>query len=189
MSRISTFVLSASLITMAGACGGGSGGRTVTDTLGKVFSVSCSKSRFCALTPQDSTLKPLSCDSNKPATDTFVLVWGTHILTAHAVAAPSSKVTSLNAAEPAHPIACKSDADCLPDLLSERYDCVGGLCKLTTDMLTVDVSALCQADIPWPTSCPYQTNPLFASRMAEVASLCGSTTVCSKVPADCSSNP
>ena len=52
-------------------------------------------------------------------------------------------------------------------------------------MQTIDVIALCQADLPWPTSCPYITDPKFANRMVEVAAYCGSTAKCSNVPPDC----
>jgi hypothetical protein len=192
MSRISVCILLVSLLAFTGACSSdsssGSSGGTVTDTLGKVFSVSCSSTHFCTLAPQDPDLKPLSCNSNNYATDMFALVWGTQILTAHVVTVPASGSVSLNVAEPAHPIACLTDADCLPSVFASGYTCQNGLCQYisaSVPMLTADVVALCQADIPWPLSCPYLTDPVFASRMVEVASLCGSTRECSKIPANC----
>jgi hypothetical protein len=51
--------------------------------------------------------------------------------------------------------------------------------------LTYDVLTLCQADLAWPTMCPYITSQPFASRISEVASLCGSRDTCVSVPADC----
>ena len=94
----------------------------------------------------------------------------------------------LVAAEPARPLACGSDADCVPGL-SPPYTCQNGLCQsvtTTTPLTTTDVVALCQADIPWPKECPYLTNPQFAGRMAEVAAACTTKgNNCSTVPADC----
>jgi hypothetical protein len=68
------------------------------------------------------------------------------------------------------------------------YVCQEELCQSnssTTPMTTTDVIALCQADIPWPLSCPYVTNVVFAQRMVEVGQLCGTAANCSTVPADC----
>jgi hypothetical protein len=159
----------------------------VTDTLGKVFSVSCSTS-LCTLTPQDSNLKPLSCDFEQDATDAFALLYGTRILTVHALLVPKTGNISLNAAEPARPVICETDIDCLPELFTKPFTCQNKLCQyLGADMpmQTVDVIALCQADLPWPTSCPYVIDPAFAGRMAEVGALCGSASDCAKVPASC----
>jgi hypothetical protein len=162
-------------------------GIVVTDTLGKVFSVSVSGG-FCSLTPADSTLKPLSCEEEYGAGEVFALVWGSQILRVHAVQIPMAGYVSFNPSEPGHPIACTTDADCAPSLFSPPFTCQYGLCQYVSDvapMQTIDVIALCQADLPWPTSCPYLTDPMFASRMAEVAALCGPNAACSKVPADC----
>jgi len=163
------------------------GSNTVlTDTLGNVYSVSCSS--VCALTPTDSNLKPLSCDSESNSADTFLLVWGTQVLKIQALALPTYGTIAVNDAEPARPVACATDADCAPDLLSKAYTCQNRICQYTpagSSLKTSDVIALCQADLPWPTTCPYVTNPQFASRMAEVAAVCGSKTSCSTVPADC----
>ena len=51
--------------------------------------------------------------------------------------------------------------------------------------MTYDILTLCQADILWPTRCPYLTTQPFASRIAEIATLCGSKDTCATVPADC----
>jgi hypothetical protein len=158
----------------------------LTDTLGNVYSMSCSS--VCALTPIDTSLKPQSCANESNATDTFLLVWGTQILKVQALALPSYGTIAVSDAEPARPIACATDADCAPDLLSNAYTCQNRLCQYTpagSSMKTSDVITLCQADIPWPTTCPYVTNPQFASRMVEVAAACGAKTTCSTVPADC----
>jgi hypothetical protein len=195
MSRISLLGMLLSLSSFHAACAGSSSSNGspnammyVTDTLGKTFSVSCSSNSFCTLTPKDSSLKALSCDSEKGGTDTFALLYETQILTVHALLVPTAGYISLNAAEPARPVACATDADCLPDLFSSPFTCQNGLCQyisIASPMQTVDVIALCQADIPWPKDCPYLTEPSFAKRMAEVAALCGSAAECSQVPADC----
>lgn len=190
-TRLSAIGLLSSLLVMGAACSSDSSSSSssttlLTDTLGNVFSVSCSS--FCTLTPKDTNVKPVSCDTESGGTDTFVLVFGTQILTVQALLVPSYGYISLNGAEPARPVACTTDADCAPGLLSAAYTCQSGICQYTTSstsLQTTDVIALCQADIPWPSACPYVTNPLFASRMAEVAALCGSKTACSSVPSDC----
>jgi hypothetical protein len=192
MPRFSSCVLLALFSVSLGACSSDATSSTltstVTDTLGKTFQVSCTDG-YCGLSPTDSNLKPLSCDVEYGATEAFALVWWTQILRVHAIQIPESGYISFNAAEPGHPIACVTDADCAPSLFSDTaFTCQYGLCQYisaSTPMQTEDVIALCQADIPWPTSCPYITDPLFAARMAEVAVLCGPNTACSKVPADC----
>ena len=193
MSRLPLFFLLVSLSLFQVICAdnssstGSTGSTYVTDTLGKVFSVSCSTS-LCTLTPMDSTLKALSCENLSGGTDTFALLFGTQILTVQALMVPSSGNISLSAAEPAHPVACATDADCLPDWFSPAYTCQNGLCQsinTSTPMLTVDVIVLCQADIRWPLSCPYVTDPVFVGRLAEIAALCGSTSDCTKIPPDC----
>lgn len=163
----------------------------VTDTLGNVFNANCSN-YYCALQPVDTLLAPLSCESDpNGGTELFAIVSGTQLMTAHAIFNPASGGDILlNPAEPAHPIACTTNADCLPSVFaSSPYTCQSGLCQSSQPypLLTVDVVALCQYDIPWPNSCPYLTNPKFASRMAEVAAACGSQTECpaSAIPADC----
>ena len=162
----------------------------VTDTLGKQFSVSCSTS-YCTLTAQDPNVTPLSCEIGY-GTDTFILIPG-NILTIMALQVTQSGEVPLNAADPAHPVACASDADCLSPSFtvtvgnsSMPFSCLNGICQLPGQtLLTTDVIALCQADIDWPKTCPYISNPKFAARMDEVAALCGSNTSCATVPADC----
>lgn len=164
----------------------------ITDTLGKTFSVDCTSS-LCALTAQDSYLTPNSCEDGL-GTDTFVLVFR-HILTITALQISPSGDIQLNEANPARPVVCSADADCLSPGLSVSvnntpvsYSCLGGLCQLPgLPLATDDVIALCQADLPWPaaSACPYVSNPQFAERMVEVAAICGSQPECSTVPADC----
>jgi hypothetical protein len=164
----------------------------VTDTLGEQFSVSCSTS-YCALTALDPNVKPLSCEYAYGA-DAFILVPGS-ILTVMALQITQSGDIPLNNADPAHPVACSIDADCLsPGFTvnvgstntSMPFSCVNGICQLPGQaLLTSDVMALCQYDIDWPKSCPYITEPKFAARLDEVATICGSTTYCATVPADC----
>jgi hypothetical protein len=135
------------------------------------------------LTPKDTSHKPLSCAS-ADGVDTFVLT-GSKILTVHALMVLNYGGASFSDAEPARPVLCASDADCLPGL---GYVCQNQLCQSTSTAkpwTTTDVIALCQADIPWPLSCPYVTNAVFAERMIEVGELCAGTANCSKVPADC----
>lgn len=188
MSRALLFALLVPLSLLHTACSSdsssnGSSNTLVADTLGNVYSVSCSS--LCVLTPKDTSLKAVSCDSGD-GVDTFVLT-GSQILAVRALLISSYGTTSLGAAEPARPLACTSDADCVPGL-SLPYTCQNGLCQsvtATSPLTTIDVVALCQADLPWPKDCPYATNPEFAGRMAEVAATCGSKTNCSNVPADC----
>jgi hypothetical protein len=194
MSRISLSGLALALVVFQVACSSNSSsstgpttGMVVTDTLGKVYSVSCSTS-LCTLTPKDANLKPLSCDFEQGGTDAFALLYGTRLLTVHALLVPTSGNISLNAAEPARPVACATDADCLPDLFTKPFTCQNAICQYIgadMPMQTVDVIALCQADLPWPTSCPYLIDPTFAGRMAKVGALCGSASDCAKVPPEC----
>jgi len=169
----------------------------VTDTLGVHFAVSCSGA-LCTLKSQDSDATPTSCDGSN-GTDTFTFVWS-RILTVHVLNLPTAGMIEVNAAEPGHPVACVTDADCYsPGMLDSAgsaatYACQNGLCQATqlcfggscdTRLTTNDILTLCQADIPWPKDCPYITLPLFADRIAEVAANCGSNTYCAKVPSDC----
>ena len=169
----------------------------VIDTLGVNFALSCSSAFFCTLTSQDSNATATSCDGAS-GTDTFVLLWS-RILTAHVLNLPTYDTIEVNGAEPSHPIACTSDADCYSPGADDygdvaTYACQNGLCQATqlcisgvcdTDLSTNDVLTLCQADIPWPKYCPYITLPLYAHRIEEVAANCGSNTYCSNVPSDC----
>lgn len=188
MSRASLFALLVPFSLLHLACSSdssssGLSGALVADTLGNVYTVSCST--FCTLTPKDSSVKALSCNSGD-GTDSFVLT-GSQILTVHALLISSYGTTSFSAADPARPVACTSDADCIPGL-SPAYACQNGLCQrisATSPLTTVDVLALCQADIPWPKECFYLTDPKVAARVAEVAATCGASVSCAKVPADC----
>jgi hypothetical protein len=192
MSRISLLGLLTAVALVGGACSDDASsssvtGLTVRDTLGNAFSVSITGG-FYGLNANDPNLKPLSCESEYGATDVFALVWGSQILRVHAIQIPVSGYISFNPAEPGRPVACATDADCAPGLFSPPFSCQFGLCQYfsaSAPLQTIDVIVLCQADIPWPTTCPYITHPLFAQRMAEVAAACGSATACANVPADC----
>jgi hypothetical protein len=162
--------------------------------MGYKFDVSCASS-ICTLTSEDPTVTPDSCGVGD-GTDTFVLTWG-KILVITALPVMSAGDVELSAADPSHPVACASNADCLsPGLTSvidsngdtQPFSCQSGICQLPSQpLLTVDVIALCQADIRWPESdsCPYVVSQPFASRMVEVAAGCGPNSKCSTVPADC----
>ncbi len=190
MSRITRLfaftILFASVVGCSSGSSSGSPQQTVRDTLGYIFDVTCS-SGICRLTPEDPTLKPLACDSVLSG-DTFVILWS-RILTIH-VLVLSSGPLELNAAEPGHPVACTGDTDCTPwnatlGTTNYEYTCANGICQDTTVSLTPeDVITLCQADIPWPTNCPYVATEPFASRLVEVAATCATVSTCS-VPADC----
>ncbi len=188
MSRASLLALLVPLALLQAGCSSdtdtnGSSAVLVADTLGNVYSVACSS--YCTLTPKDASLKALSCSAGT-GVDAFVLT-GSQVLTVHALLVSSYGTTSVSAAEPARPLACTSDANCVPGL-SNRYTCQNGLCQsvsLETPLTTTDVVALCQADIPWPEDCPYVTNPQFVARLTQVAAACGSKANCSVVPADC----
>ena len=156
--------------------------QVVTDTLGVKFSVSCYPA-FCLLTPQDPSIKATSCDLGNGPLDAFVLVWD-RIMRVHALRVPADGNLQFNSTDPGHPMICTGDADC--QLTSYPFSCVAGLCQRADLLLTTnDVIALCQADIPWPTDCPYVTSQPFANRMVEVAATCGSHPTCATVPADC----
>lgn len=203
MSRITNLQFLSSTLLVLAACSStpaSSNNPTtvVTDTLGVQFSVSCS-GLYCSLTSNDPNVVPTSCDG-AIGTDTFALVWA-RILTVHVLNVPTSGTLQVNAAEPGHPVVCASDTDCYsPGFVSAgngaTYACQSGLCQATQmcsggvcqtppALTTNDVITLCQADIPWPKSCPYITSPLFANRLVEVAASCGANTYCASVPGDC----
>jgi hypothetical protein len=195
MSRITRLFVLTIPLASAVACSSGSSSvgspvDTVTDTLGYVFNVNCSGG-ICALTPQDPKVKPLACDGVLSG-DTFVILWS-RILTIHVLVLSSSSSIQVSAAEPSHPVACTSDADCTPwnvtlGSTSYQYTCLNGICQ--DSALTLgpeDVITLCQADIPWPSACPYVATEPFASRLVKVAATCppGSSGKSCSVPADC----
>ena len=181
------------VLTLA-SCSSGSGSSSttptvVTDTLGTKFSVSCSSS-LCTLTVQDPSIKPLSCDSAY-GTDAFVALWS-RVLTIHVLNVPSSGGSpQVNAAEPGHPVACTTTDDCTPwnatiGNVQFQFACLNGICQDPAKSLTAnDAITLCQADLRWPSSCPYVTSLPFANRLAEIAVSCGAGTECAGVPADC----
>jgi hypothetical protein len=163
--------------------------------LGNKFDVSCAGS-MCTLTPWDADLVPKSCAAGV-GTNVFVLV-ADPLLSIYALLASSSGSVQLSAAAPSRPVACTTDADCLAPGISTgyvtyAYACINGLCRCSNaacttadgNLLTSDVLTLCQADIPWPTACPYITSTPFANRILEVASACGSKDTCINVPASC----
>jgi hypothetical protein len=168
---------------------------TVTDTLGNKFDVSCGGG-LCGLTPRDPDIVAKSCSVGS-GVEAFVLVMDP-LLSIYALRVPSNGALQLNAADPSRPVACTSDADCLAPgistgLFTFTYACNNGLCRCAdascgTDdgnLLTYDVLTLCQADLPWPSACPYVTSQPFASRISEVADLCGSKDTCAHVPPSC----
>jgi hypothetical protein len=167
----------------------------VTDTLGYKFNVFCDTG-LCGLSPLDSDLVAKSCGSST-GTDYFILV-PDPLLVIYAVNQSPSGLIAISPAEPSHPVACASDADCMPSGMPSAYGnltyvCRYGLCQCTSAKcatadgypLTYDVLTLCQADIPWPTACPYITSELFAKRIGEVAAACGTRDTCATVPASC----
>jgi hypothetical protein len=185
-------VLPAACVT-SDSSGGGQG--VVTDTLGNKFNVDCS-SGLCVCTPLDGSLTANSCVGGS-GSDAFVLA-PFSVLSIYALFVSSYGGVQLSAANPSHPAACTGDADCLPGGVptsrgTATYGCRNGLCQCTTTVCTntdgnpstYDVLTLCQADIPWPKACPYVTSPRYASRIAEVAAVCGSQDTCGTVPADC----
>jgi len=193
MSRTSLFGLLVAVPVLAAACSNNTSSSTppnvtLKDTSGNVFTLATT-SGFYGLTANDPNLTPLSCETAYDgAVDAFALVPDSQLLRIHAVQIPPYGYISFNPAEPGHPVVCETDDDCGANLFSPAFTCLYGLCQYvssTTSMKTIDVIALCEADIPWPKACPYVTNPLFAQRMEEVSAVCGSNTNCSTVPADC----
>jgi hypothetical protein len=167
----------------------------VTDTLGWTYDVSCA-SGLCTLAPHDANLVPKTCEAGT-GTPTFILV-PDPLLSIYAALVPDSGLVQLSAAEPSRPVACVSDADCLPVgavAPGASYACTNGLCQCANSVcasagkngnpLVYDILTLCQADIPWPTLCPYITSQPYASRIDEIATVCGSSDACAIVPADC----
>jgi hypothetical protein len=166
----------------------------VTDTLGWKYDVGCSGG-LCILSPR-GTLQPKTCESGG-GTESFILV-PEPLLSIYAAIVPASGIVQLSAAEPSRPVACVSDADCLPDGMvatGASYACTNGLCQCSNSLcaskgpggnpLVYDILTLCQADLQWPDSCPYITSPRYANRIAEVGALCGAAEYCAFVPADC----
>jgi len=188
---LKTLVLSVALLTLGCTNNPSSsipGSLVVTDTLGNSFAVSCSSS-LCTLTPKDPTLVPYSCSVGY-GTDAFVILWS-RVLMIHTMNVVSGSAVEFSSAEPTHPVACSADADCSPwnatiSGVDYTYTCVNNICQsVALNLSTNDVIALCQANIRWPTGCPYITSNPFASRLAEVGVACGLSTTCSTVPADC----
>lgn len=192
------------LLTVPWACAGeptSSGGTpiVVTDTLGLRFDLDCSSGR-CVLMAENSSVAPVSCAIGS-GTDAFLLSPNS-LLSIYAMHVAASGEVAINAADPSHPVACATDADCLAPGISlgsalRSYTCQYGLCLLhetcSNDtctpwdkvLLTYDVLTLCQADLPWPTSCPYLTSQPLAGRIAAVADACGSNTTCATIPPAC----
>ncbi len=183
---LTILLVSAVACSSSSSSGGSSPPAAVTDTLGYVFDANCSGG-ICTLTPEDPRIVPLACDSVQSG-DTFVMLWS-RILTIHVLILSTGPI-EVNAAEPGHPVACTGDADCMPwdatlGTTTYQYTCSNGICQDTAKSLSPeDVITLCQADIPWPTSCPYVATEPFASRLVEVAATCGTIASC-LVPADC----
>jgi len=204
MSRnIRAFAL-AGLLALPSACSSSSSSSTsqgtiITDTLGLKFDLSCTGG-LCVLTAQNPAITPLSCGSGS-GSDVFVLAFDP-LLAIYALHVPSSGEVELNAADPSHPVACATDAECLAPgvtlgMVTHSYTCQSGLCLLKEScyggactpwdglLLTYDVLTLCQADLPWPTSCPSITSQPYADRIAAVADACGAHPTCATVPATC----
>lgn len=200
MSRISISHALAILLALPLGCAGSSSSSgnsqgVVTDTLGNIFDVTCTAG-LCTLVARDPYIVARSC-ANGTGTDSFVLALDP-LLAIYAVRMPVSGQVQLGVADPSRPVACTSDADCLPSLITlgggtPAYACSNRLCQCTNaacatpdgNPLTYDILTLCQAEILWPTRCPYLTTQPFASRIAEIATLCGSNNTCATVPADC----
>jgi len=193
LGALSFIVLSVLSVLSLAACSSGSSSSSstptvVTDTRGTKFSESCSSS-ICTYTAQDPSIKPVSCDSAY-GSDAFVILWS-RVLMIHVLNIPSSGGNpQASAAEPGHPVACTTVDDCTPwnatfSGVQYQFTCQNGICQDPTKALTAnDVITLCQADIPWPSSCPYVASSPFANRLAEIAVTCPSSTQC-EVPADC----
>ena len=162
---------------------------TVTDTRGTEFAVSCSSS-MCTLTVQDPSIKPLSCDSAY-GTDAFAMLWS-RVLSIHVLNVPSAGGPSqISAAEPGHPVACTATSECSRwdatiGTIAYQFVCQNGICQDPSKELTTnDVITLCQADIRWPSSCPYITSQPFADRLAAIARSCDASGQCANVPSSC----
>jgi hypothetical protein len=198
MLRITNLGVMSFILLALAACSSSSGSSygsslVVTDTKGWKYDVYCSGG-LCTLAPLDSHLVPTTCESGT-GTETFILV-PFSLLSIYAAVVPTSGPVQFSAAEPSRPVACGSDADCLPAgtvMAGASYACTNGLCQCssqtctTTDgnPTTYEVLTLCQADLDWPTACPYITTQPYASRISEIATICGSTDTCTAVPADC----
>ena len=164
---------------------------TVTDTLGHKFVVGTSIVNGSLLDSKDPNVKPRSCIEGL-GDDSFVLVYS-NLLTIMATPVNSAGEHPVTTGNPARPVACTTAADCLaPDLVlmvdkaQQSYTCQDGVCRLPGQPLfTNNVITLCQADLPWPNDCPYMTEPKFAARLSEIATVCGTKFNCDKIPASC----
>jgi hypothetical protein len=202
MSHTIRTLTSAGLLALLSACTStstsGPAQATLTDTLGLRFDMNCSG--LCALTPQNAAITPKSC-ANGSGYDVFLLALDP-LLSIYALRVTSSGELQLNAASPSHPVACTTEADCLaPGItmggVTNSYTCQSGVCLLEETcladsctpwdglLLTYDVLTLCQADLPWPTACPYITSQPYADRIAAVGDACGAHNTCATVPAAC----
>jgi len=199
MLRTTTVGILSSLLVIVSvsvsACSGNSPAATtpaptVTDTLGTQFAASCSSS-MCTLAVQDPSIKPLSCDSAY-GSDAFVMLWS-RVLTIHVLNVPSAGGSpQVNVAEPGHPVSCTASDQCTPwdatiGNIKYQFVCQNGICQDPNKVLTTsDVITLCQANILWPSTCPYITSQPFAKRLAEIAQGCDANSgQCVSVPADC----
>jgi hypothetical protein len=198
MSQITKLSFRSLIVLTLASCSSGSTSNTamvVTDTLEWKYDVSCGGG-LCALSPQNTGLLPKTCETGS-GTESFILV-ADPLLSIYAAVVPASGLVQLSAAEPSRPVACVSDTDCLPDGMvaaGASYACSNGLCQCSNSFcaskgpggapLVYDILTLCQADLPWPTQCPYITSQPYANRIAEVATLCGAGEYCAAVPADC----
>jgi hypothetical protein len=98
----------------------------------------------------------------------------------------------VNVGEPGHPVACTTNDQCSPwdatiGSIKYQFVCQNGICQDPNKVLTTsDVVTLCQANILWPSTCPYITSQPFANRLAEIAQGCDALSgQCVSVPADC----
>ncbi len=160
-----------------------------TDSVNVKYTLSCSGS-ICVANPLDSSIEPLTCQLQDDGQDVFALVRA-HVAAVAAVHISPLGDLVVSDAYPSRPLVCTSDAECpnstnTGGAIPTTFTCLNGLCQYPArEVATDDVIALCQADIPWPTSCPYITTDPFASRLAAIARTCRAGANCTTVPPEC----
>jgi hypothetical protein len=163
---------------------------TIQDSVGVQFSLDCS-SGVCVATPANAGVSAHSCQIGG-GYDIFVLLQS-QILSVGAVRVTASGDLVFNEGSPARPLVCTSNAGCpnavsTNSALSHPYTCLNGLCQDIAGDLTFgtdDVVSLCQADLPWPTGCPYILSKDYADRLAAISQNCVPGVNCTTIPPVC----
>jgi hypothetical protein len=161
----------------------------LTDTTGEKFSFQGSDGGLSfELVPGRAELMPVSCQTGA-GPEVFIVNPAHNVVIIEAVRLLSTTLINGQAqpsfnepAELMHPVRCTTSSQCPLSV------CKNGLCRTTAlPMSTVDVLALCFADLPWPADCATLYTGTYSARLSEVIAACPSSTSggCASVPQDC----